>query len=82
MVVTRAGRLQECALVYKRPHGKTIEDGRLRELQNSLIIHKDKTKEIIVFISDVDTAKLCVQFFSIKITISAVCSFIKVLIYM
>ena len=47
----------------KRPHGETIEGGRLWELQKLiLIIHKEKTKEIevkclSVFISDIDTAK-------------------------
>ena len=34
-----------------------------------------------VFISDIDTARLYVQFFFIKITISTVCSFIIALTY-
>ena len=40
----------------KRPHSKTIEGGRLQELQKPLIIHKKKTKRnqclMSVFIHD------------------------------
>jgi len=50
------------------------------------MIRKDKTKDLCltgVFISDIDTANFYVQFFFLtKITISAVCIFIKVLMYM
>jgi len=51
----------------KRRQVKTIEVGRLRELHKLKISIKEKTKEILkclmsVFISDIDKAKLYVQF--------------------
>ena len=51
----------------KRRQVKTIEVGRLRELHKLKISIKEKTKENLkglmsVFISDIDKAKLYVQF--------------------
>jgi len=62
VLVTRAGHLQEYVLVS----GKTIEGGLLWELQkfinNSKRRNKKSNRLMIVFISDMDTAKLYIQF--------------------
>ena len=64
VVVTRAGLVRRSR---KRPHGKTIEDGRSRELQklinNSQRQNKRNNCLMSVFISDIETAELNVQFF-------------------
>ena len=63
----KSGRNQSWSLTRmssrKRPHGKTIEDGRLQELQK-LKRKKQKNLKCLmsVFISDIDTAELYVQF--------------------
>ena len=47
VVVTRAGRLQECALVSDQ----MLKQWRMvayESFRNSLIVHKDKTEELIV----------------------------------
>ena len=67
----QGGRLQEYALVSDQMV-KQWTMVAYESFRSSLIIHKDKTEEIIVLlmsvsvISDIDTAKLYIQFFISK----------------